>query len=144
MKKLSAEQRDKVINTLKSRFLQYPNRHKGFEWSAVETKLKASEEKLWSINEMESSGGEPDVIGFDKESGKFTFCDCSAESPVGRRSLCYDEEALSSRKENKPIGSAKGVAAEMGIELLTEAEYRKLQSLGEFDRKTSSWLNTPE
>ena len=119
------------------------NRHKGLQWANVEAKLKASPEKLWSLNEMERTGGEPDVVGHDKKSGEFVFYDCSAESPKGRRSICYDHEALAARKEHKPKDSAINMAAAMGIELLTEEQYRKLQQLGEFDTKTSSWVKTP-
>ena len=119
------------------------NRHKGLEWAKVQAKLEADAKKLWSLNEMERTGGEPDVIGYDKKTGEYIFYDCSAESPKGRRSVCYDPEALESRKEHKPAQSAVGMATEMGIELLTEEQYRELQKLGEFDLKTSSWLKTP-
>src|SRR5437773_7405973 len=119
------------------------NRHKGLEWAQVQAKLAANAEKLWSLHEMERTGGEPDVVGLDKKTGEYIFNDCSAESPKGRRSLCYDREALESRKENKPEGNAIDVAAAIGIELLTEEQYRELQKLGEFDTKTSSWVETP-
>ena len=119
------------------------NRHKGLVWAEVQAKLEANTEKLWSLNEMESSGGEPDVVGHDKKTGEYIFFDCAAESPKGRRSLCYDREALDSRKENKPKGNAVEMASAMGIELLTEEQYRELQKLGEFDTKTSSWVKTP-
>ncbi len=118
-------------------------RHKGIEWAKVEAKLQASDEKLWSLNEMEITDGEPDVVGFDKKTGEYIFCDCSVESPKGRRSLCFDDAALESRKENKPEGSATGMARAMGIDLLTEEQYRDLQKIGEFDMKTSSWIETP-
>ena len=120
------------------------NFHKGIEWSEVQEKLETNTEKLWSLNQMEETGGEPDVIGYDKETGEYIFCDCSAESPKGRRSICYDHEALESRKENKPQNSAMNMADEMGIELLTEEQYRVLQRLGSFDTKTSSWVKTPD
>ena len=142
-KKLSAEQREELLSTLKARFEKNMNRHKGVEWPKVEAKLKANPEKLWSLSEMERTGGEPDVVGYDKKTGEFVFYDCSAESPKGRRSVCYDHEALESRKENKPKNSAIGMAADMGIELLTEEQYRELQQLGNFDLKTSSWVKTP-
>jgi len=140
---LPAAQRDELLKTLKARFEKNMNRHKGLEWSKVQAKLEANTEKLWSLNEMESTGGEPDVVGHDKKTGEFVFYDCSAESPKGRRSLCYDREALEARKENKPAGNAVDAAAAMGIELLTEEQYRELQKLGEFDLKTSSWIQTP-
>src|SRR5688572_9209538 len=136
-KKLSAEQRDELLKTLKARFEKNMSRHKGLEWAKVETRLEANPEKLWSLNEMEVTGGEPDVIDFDKKAGEFIFYDCSAESPKGRRSLCYDGDALASRKEHKPDDSATEMAAAMDIELLTEEEYRELQKLGKFDTKTS-------
>lgn len=144
-KELSPKQRDELLRSLKVRFEKNTNRHAGIEWAGVQTKLeaKASAEKLWSLNEMERTGGEPDVIGYDKKTGEFIFYDCSPESPSGRRSFCYDQEALNSRKENKPKSSAVGMAAEMGIEFLTEEQYRELQKLGKFDTKTSSWLRTP-
>ena len=131
-----------LIETLKSRFEKNKKRHAGIDWDKVQEKLTASPKKLDALGEMERTGGEPDVIGFDKKTGEFIFCDCSAESPAGRRSICYDKKALDSRKENKPGGSALEVAAAMGIEILTEQEYRELQQLGEFDKKTSSWIKT--
>ena len=140
---MSAEQRNELLSTLKARFEKNMNRHKGLEWAKVQAKLEADAKKLWSLNEMERTGGEPDVVGYDKKTGEYIFYDCSAESPKGRRSVCYDAEALESRKEHKPAHSAVGMAAEMGIELLTEEQYRELQKLGEFDSKTSSWLKTP-
>ena len=142
-KALTAKQSEELLTILKTRFEKNMNRHKGIEWNAVEAKLKANAEKLWSLNEMEKTDGEPDVVSYDKKSGEFIFYDCAAESPKGRRSLCYDGEALDSRKENKPKNSAMGMAAEMGIELMTEEQYRELQQVGNFDTKTSSWLNTP-
>lgn len=142
-KKLSASQRDELLGILKVRFEKNKNRHKGIEWPAVEEKLKAQDIKLWSLNEMERTEGEPDVIGFDKKTGEYLFYDCSAESPKGRRSICYDHEALEARKENKPADSAIEMAKDMGIELLTEEQYRALQQLGSFDLKTSSWILTP-
>jgi len=128
---------------LKGRFEKNMNRHKGLEWAQAQAKLEANAEKLWSINEMERTGGEPDVVGQDKKTSEYIFYDCSAESPKGRRSLCYDREALESRKENKPKGNAVDLAAAIGIELLTEEQYRELQKLGDFDAKTSSWVKTP-
>jgi len=142
-KKLSPEEREGLLRALKSRFEKNMNRHKGLEWSKVLAKLEAKAEKLWSLHEMERTGGEPDVIGHDKKTDEFTFCDCSAESPGGRRSLCYDGEALEARKEFKPENNALDLAAAMGIELLTEEQYRELQKLGTFDAKTSSWVKTP-
>jgi hypothetical protein len=142
-KELSPEQRKEFLATLKARFEKNMNRHKGLEWTRVQAKLEASPEKLWSLNEMESTGGEPDVVGDDRKTGEYVFYDCSAESPKGRRSLCYDREALESRKENKPKGNAMDMAAAMGVELLTEEQYRGLQKLGNFDTKTSSWMKTP-
>ena len=142
-KQLSQAQTQELLTTLRSRFEKHMNRHKGLQWANVEAKLKASPEKLWSLNEMERTGGEPDVVGHDKKSGEFVFYDCSAESPKGRRSICYDHEALAARKEHKPKDSAINMAAAMGIELLTEEQYRKLQQLGDFDTKTSSWVKTP-
>ena len=142
-KKLSSEQREELLRTLKARFEKNMNRHKGLEWAKVQAKLEANIEKLWSLNEMESTGGEPDVVGHDKKTGAYTFYDCSAESPTGRRSLCYDRQALDSRKEHKPKNSAIDMAAAMGVELLTEEQYRELQKLGNFDAKTSSWITTP-
>ncbi|NQD67669.1 DUF4256 domain-containing protein [Bacillus haikouensis] len=140
-KELSQEQREELITVLKARFEKNMNRHEGLEWSKVEEKLDA--EILWSLNEMERTGGEPDVIGFDKKKDKYMFCDCSAESPKGRRSVCYDREALESRKKHKPETSAMDMAASMGIEMLTEEQYRQLQKFGPFDKKTSSWVQTP-
>lgn len=149
-KKLSAEKlslpavRSKeLLGILKTRFEKNMNRHKGLDWAKVQAKLEASPEKLWSLNEMEETGGEPDVAGFDKKSGEYIFYDCSAESPAGRRSFCYDHEALEKRKEHKPKNSAVQMAADMGIELLTEEQYRDLQQLGNYDTKTSSWIKTP-
>jgi hypothetical protein len=142
-RKLSPAQREKLLGELKVRFEKNMNRHKGLEWSKVKTKLEAHPEKLWSLNEMETTGGEPDVVGLDKKTGEYIFFDCSAESPKGRRSVCYDRAALESRKEHKPKNSATGMAAAMGIDLLTEAQYRDLQRLGDFDTKTSSWVETP-
>lgn len=142
-KKLSPEQREELLRALKTRFEKHMNRHKGIEWTKVQAKLEAHTEKLWSLHEMERTGGEPDVAGHDKKTGEYIFYDCSAESPNGRRSLCYDREALESRKEHKPKDSAMGMAAAMGIELLTEEHYRELQKLGNFDTKTSSWVKTP-
>ena len=142
-KDLSVQQTKDLLNILKTRFEKNMMRHKGLVWSAIEEKLKAKSEKLWALNEMEISGGEPDIIGGKNKSGEFIFYDCSAESPNGRRSLCYDNEALASRKENKPKNSALGMASEMGIELLTEEQYRELQQFGKFDSKTSSWIVTP-
>src|SRR5499433_1525194 len=142
-KELSPEQGGELLKTLKARFEKNMNRHKGLEWAKVQAKLEANIEKLWSLNEMERTGGEPDVVGHDKKTGEYIFYDCSAESPKGRRSLCYDREALESRKENKPENNAIDMAAAMGIELLTEEQYRELQKLGNFDAKTSSWVKTP-
>ena len=142
-KKLSPAQLAELINILKVRFEENMNRHNGLQWAKVQTKLEADAEKAWSLSEMEQTGGEPDVIGLDKKTGEYIFIDCSAESPSGRRSICYDREGLDSRKEHKPKNSAVDMAAEMGIELLTEDQYRELQQLGEFDMKTSSWLQTP-
>ena len=141
-KKLSSEQRSTLLSVLKTRFEKNMNRHKGLEWAKVQTKLEANAEKLWSLNEMENTGGEPDVVGLDKKTGEYIFYDCSAESPKERRSICYDHEALESRKEHKPENSATEMAADMGIELLTEEQYRDLQKLGNFDTKTSSWIKT--
>jgi len=140
---LTAQDRDTLLHTLKGRFEKNMPRHKGIAWVDVRSRLEDHADALKSLREMESTGGEPDVIGHDKESGEVTFCDCSAESPTGRRSLCYDREALDARKENKPQGSAVEMAAAMGIELLTPEQYRALQTLGEFDMKTSSWVLTP-
>jgi hypothetical protein len=142
-RELSPEQREELFRTLKVRFEENMNRHKGFEWAGVQAKLEANTEKLWSLNEMERTGGEPDVVGYDKENAEYIFYDCSAESPKGRRNVCYDREALESRKENKPENNAIDMAAAMGIELLTEEQYRDFQKLGNFDTKTSSWLKTP-
>lgn len=142
-KKLSSEQVTKLLSILKTRFEKNKPRHKGLEWDKVQTKLQANPEKLWSLNEMEITGGEPDVVGHDKKSGEYIFYDCSAESPAGRRSICYDREGLESRKEHRPANSAIDMATGMGIELLTEEQYRELQQLGKFDTKTSSWLKTP-
>ncbi len=142
-KELSPEQREELLRALKARFEKNMNRHKGLEWAKVQAKLEANTEKLWSLNEMERTGGEPDVVGHDKKTGEYIFYDCSAESPRGRRSLCYDREALEARKSNKPKNTAIDMAAAMGIELLTEEEYRELQKLGNFDTKTSSWVKTP-
>jgi hypothetical protein len=142
-KKLSPEQREELLRALRVRFEKNMNRHKGLEWAKVQAKLEANTEKLWSLNEMERTGGEPDVVGSNKKTGEYIFYDCSAESPKGRRSLCYDREALDARKEHKPENSASDMAAAMGIELLTEEQYRELQRLGDFDMKTSSWVKTP-
>jgi hypothetical protein len=140
---LSPEQRKELLGVLKARFEKNMNRHKGLEWANALTKLEANPDKLWSLHEMERTGGEPDVVGLDKKTGEYIFYDCSGESPKGRRSLCYDREALDSRKENKPKGSAVDLATAMGIELLTEEQTRELQKLGTFDTKTSSWVKTP-
>jgi len=142
-KKLSSEQHEKLLKLLKTRFEKNMNRHKGLEWAKVQAKLEANPEKLWSLNEMENTGGEPDVVDYDKKTGEYIFYDCSAESPKGRRSLCYDAEALEERKEFKPEDNAVDMAAAIGIELLTEEQYRQLQQLGNFDTKTSSWVKTP-
>jgi hypothetical protein len=142
-KKLSPKERENLLTTLRTRFEKNMTRHKGVEWTKVQARLEANPEKLWSLSEMESSGGEPDVVAHDKKAGEFIFYDCGAESPKGRRSVCYDRAALEARKEHKPKDSAMNMAAAMGIELLTEAQYRELQELGEFDTKTSSWVNTP-
>src|SRR6185437_14382090 len=142
-KKLSPEQREELLSALQARFEKNMNRHKGLDWAKVQAKLEANAEKLWSLNEMENTGGQPDVVGHDKKTGEYIFYDCSAESPKGRRSLCYDREALDSRKEHKPENSAIDMAAAMGIELLTEEQYRELQTFGHFDTKTSSWVKTP-
>lgn len=140
---LSSEQREELLRVLKARFEKNMNRHKGLEWAKVQTKLETDTEKLWSLNEMERTGGEPDAVGQDIKTGEYIFCDCSAESPKGRRSVCYDREALESRKEHKPDHNAVDMAAAMGIEFLTEEQYRELQKLGSFDVKTSSWVKTP-
>lgn len=143
MKKLPPEQREKLFKVLKARFEENMNRHKGLGWDKLQARLEANPEKLWSLNEMERTGGEPDVIGYEK-TDKYIFCDCSEESPTARRSVCYDDEALASRKEHKPKNSAMGMATTMGVEILTEVQYRDLQKLGEFDGKTSSWVKTPD
>jgi hypothetical protein len=142
-RQLSPEQRAELLTALKARFEKNMKRHKGLEWAKIQTKLEANAEKLWSLNEMERTGGEPDVLGLDEKAGEYIFYDCSAESPKGRRGLCYDREALESRKEHKPENNAIDMAAAMGIELLTEEQYRELQKLGNFDAKTSSWVKTP-
>ena len=142
-KELSSEQHEELLRTLKTRFETNMNRHEGLEWIKIQTKLESNTDKLWSLNEMERTGGEPDVIGYDKKTGEYIFYDCSAESPEGRRNVCYDREALESRKTNKPENNAVDMAATMGIELLTEEQYRELQKLGNFDIKTSSWIKTP-
>ncbi len=142
-KELLPKQTEELLDILKVRFEKNMSRHKGIDWLKVEAKLKANQEKLWSLYQMEITGGEPDVVGYDKKTDEYIFYDCSAESPKGRRSLCYDQEALHSRKEHKPRNSAVGMAEEMGIALLTEAQYRELQRFGKFDTKTSSWLQTP-
>jgi len=142
-KNLSPEQREQLLGAWKARFEKNMNRHKDLAWHQVQVKLESSAEKLWSLHEMERTGGEPDVVRRDERTGEFVFYDCSAESPNGRRSLCYDGEALDSRKQDKPANSALGMASEMGIEILTEEEYRELQNLGKFDTKTSSWIRTP-
>ncbi|WP_269920096.1 DUF4256 domain-containing protein [Caldifermentibacillus hisashii] len=141
---LSPEQQEKLLEILKTRFEKNMNRHNGFEWEKVQAKLETNTEKLWSLYEMERTGGEPDVVGFDKETGEFIFYDCSPESPKGRRSVCYDREALESRKKHKPQNNAIDMARDMGIEILSEEQYRELQKLGHFDTKTSSWVKTPE
>lgn len=141
---LSSKLSKELLTNLNERFLKNTDRHKGLEWSKIQTKLEANSQKMWSLYEMERTGGEPDVVEFDKKTGEFIFYDCAAESPSGRRSLCYDDDALQSRKENKPKNSAVKMATEMGIELLTEDQYRTLQELGPFDRKTSSWVKTPK
>ena len=142
-KQLPASQRDALLTALKTRFEKNMSRHKGIKWADVQARLEANSDKLWSLNEMEITDGEPDVVGFDKTTGEYIFYDCSAESPKGRRSICYDHEALEARKEHKPADSAINMAADMGIEILTEAQYRALQQLGSFDTKTSSWVLTP-
>jgi hypothetical protein len=143
-KELTAEQSSVLLSVLKARFEKHIHRHPNLEWVKMQAKLASNPEKLWSLNEMERTGGEPDVVGYDKSTGEYLFYDCSAESPKDRRSVCYDPKALDSRKENKPKNNATAMAFEMGIELLTEEEYRKLQQLGNFDTKTSSWIKTPE
>jgi hypothetical protein len=140
---VKAEQGVELLRALKTRFEKNMNRHKGLQWDNIQAKLEANAEKLWSLNEMERTGGEPDVVGYDKQTGEFIFYDCSQESPKARRSLCYDREALESRKENKPKDSALDMATAMGIGILTEEQYRELQKLGNFDTKTSSWVKTP-
>jgi hypothetical protein len=140
---LSNKQREELLGVLQARFQKNMNRHRGLEWTKVQTRLEANSEKLRSLHEMESTGGDPDVVGHDKKTDECIFYDCSAESPKGRRSLCYDREALDSRKENKPKGDALDLAGAIGVELLTEEQYRELQTLGEFDTKTSSWVKTP-
>jgi hypothetical protein len=142
-KDLSPKQREELLKALKTRFEKYMDRHQGLEWAQIQARLEAAADKLWSLNEMERTGGEPDVVGHDKKTGEYIFYDCSAESPKGRRSICYDPESLESRKENKPADNAIGMAAAMDIELLTEEQYRALQKLGNFDTKTSSWVKTP-
>ena len=140
---LSPKEREELLKTLKARFEKNMGRHKGLEWAKVQAKLEANPKKLWSLGEMEKTGGEPDVVGHDKKTGEYIFFDCSPESPKGRRSVCYDHEALEARKEHKPKDSAINMAAAMGIEILTEDEYRELQKVGDFDSKTSSWVKTP-
>lgn len=142
-KELSAEQNKELLSVLKARFEKNMDRHKGIEWSEVQVRLETNPGKLWSLDEMEISGGEPDVVAYNQKTGEYIFYDCSEESPKGRRSICYDHEALEARKEHKPADSAVNMASEMGIELLTEEEYRELQKLGKFDMKTSSWVKTP-
>jgi len=142
-KELPPDQQEEILKTLQTRFEKNMNRHKGMEWAKIKSKLNVNPEKLGSLNEMEKTGGEPDVVDHDKKNNEYIFYDCSQESPIGRRSLCYDPKALDSRKENKPKNSAMGLAAEMGIELLNEEQYRALQQLGKFDTKTSSWIATP-
>ena len=143
-KELSPNQREELLNTLKARFEKNEARHKGIEWANVQAKLETNSEKLWALHVMEETGGEPDVVGYDNDSGEYIFYDCAAESPKGRRSLCYDLEAWESRKEHKPADSAMEMATAMGIEMLTEAQYRELQQLGNFDTKTSSWVKAPD
>jgi len=143
-KELSPKERAELLDALKARFEKNPNRHKGLDWTKVQAKLEANDGKLWALQEMEKTGGEPDVVGYDKKTGEYLFFDCSPESPKGRVNVCYDREALESRKENKPKNSAMDLAAAMGVEILTEEQYRELQKLGEFDTKTSSWVKTPD
>ncbi|HLP12640.1 MAG TPA: DUF4256 domain-containing protein [Flavobacteriales bacterium] len=143
-KEISVKEKGALLDTLKKRFEKNMNRHKGLDWEKVQAKLEKNPAKIWSLFQMEETGGEPDVIGFDKKTNEFVFCDCSPESPSGRRSVCYDHEALESRKEHKPKNSALGMAADMGIEILSEDEYRDFQKLGKFDAKTSSWVKTPK
>ena len=142
-KDMKPKQREELLGALKARFEKNMNRHRDLKWTKVQAKLEANTESLWSLNEMERTGGEPDVVGYDNKTGEYIFCDCSAESPKGRRSVCYDREALEARKEFKPKDSAMNMAAAMGIEILTEEQYRELQKLGNFDTKTSSWVKTP-
>ena len=142
-KQLTPQLQEELLIILKGRFEKHMNRHQGFQWSEIQARLTAAPEKLWSLNEMEITGGEPDVVSYDDKTGEYIFYDCSAESPKGRRSVCYDNDALESRKQHKPENSAEGMAAEMGIEILTEAQYKELQQYGKFDTKTSSWLKTP-
>ena len=142
-KELSPAQREELLRTLKARFEKNMDRHKGLDWAKVQSRLDANPEGLWSLNEMERTGGEPDVVGHNKKTGEYMFYDCAAESPKGRRSVCYDREALEARKEHKPKDSAVDMAVAIGVELLTEEQYRELQELGEFDTKTSSWVKTP-
>ena len=143
MKKLSSEQVEELLKTLKARFEKNMNRHKGLDWARIQTRLKAKPDKLWALSEMERTGGEPDVVGHDKETGEYIFFDCSPQTPSDRVSLCYDDEALAARKEHRPKGSALNVAAALGVELLSEEQYLELQKLGEFDTKRSSWIKTP-
>ncbi|MBA4700136.1 MAG: DUF4256 domain-containing protein [Ruminococcus sp.] len=143
-KELSSKQREELLETLKARFEKNMDRHADIEWDKVQERLDTSPEKMWSLREMEATGGEPDVVGYDKETDEYVFYDCSPESPKGRRSICYDPQSLASRKQNKPENSAVGMASDMGIEVLTEEEYRELQKLGKFDLKTSSWVKTPD
>jgi hypothetical protein len=140
---MNAKRRDELLKILQARFEKNPQRHQGLDWAKVQARLEGNPEKLRSLDEMERTGGEPDVVRHDKKTGEYVFCDCSPESPKGRRSLCYDRDALDARKEHKPKGSAVGMAAQMGVELLTEQEYRQLQALGELDTTTSSWIQTP-
>ncbi|MBS1605705.1 MAG: DUF4256 domain-containing protein [Bacteroidetes bacterium] len=144
VRKLPSDQQDALLKILKARFEKHMNRHNGLEWSKIQAKLMVSPRQLWTLNEMEITGGEPDVVGYDKTTGEFIFYDCSPESPKERRSLCYDRKALDSRKENKPVDSAMDMAAALGVDILTEEEYRNLQQLGKFDAKTSSWVKTPD
>lgn len=141
---LSTDEKEKILKILKQRFERNMNRHKGLKWHGIEAKLETNNEKLWSLSEMEKTGGEPDVVGYDENKDEYIFIDCSAESPIGRRNVCYDREALESRKKNKPENNAVDMAADMGIEILTENQYRDLQELGYFDAKTSSWVKTPD
>jgi hypothetical protein len=142
-KALAPKQREELLSALKARFEKNPNRHKGLDWAKVQARLEANVDKLWSLSEMESTGGEPDVVGYDKKSGEYIFFDCSSESPKGRVSVCYDREGWESRKEHRPKTTAMDMATAMGVELLTEEQYLQLQTLGEFDRKTSSWVKAP-